>query len=788
MTESIDNTPMIESIVEPNNRSTAALVIFLLFALPMPLCLFIYHFILWSTEQSAITSLSLKNLAWSGPVGLAAQGLVLSVVAGLLWRFTNDDRFKPVYAGLFGAALMAFPALLLRTLGPNNDQLGSITQIVIALAAIVIVIRLRKDQIVWDGGALPFGLLVAGIGVAPLAIYGSFGSFGDTFLSLLAGLSFGFLAAVLMFATTENILMDGIGAGAALALLASVFGYDGSQLLLLVLVPAFACAITAVLPSRIAAGAATGVLAFAALAFFDPTELTIVLGDIAGLAAKAVGIALLIGWATSVIALILRQINVAGAGAGMKRAVGWAGAGVVWLSIIAIFFLFGNPGNYGDRLFVILKDQADISAVVEIKDRDSRLSAAYEQLTEHANTTQAEMRQFFDAVGIEYTPYYLENAMEVRGGTLVRLYLLTRPEVERVIPSPRLRAAPEDSPSPGYVSTVDGSVQWNISMIGADRVWDEFNVQGEGIIVGQSDSGVDGNHPAIAKQYRGVNSGDDYNWFDPWDATTSPNDEGGHGTHTMGTILGSGGIGVAPKAQWIGCVNLDRNLANPALYLDCMQFMLAPFPLGGDPLFDGDPTKAAHVLNNSWGCPSIEGCDPNALLYAADNFRYAGIFVVVSTGNDGPSCETVESPLSLYDSVFSVGAIDQFGDMAPFSSRGPVTTDGSGRNKPDIVAPGVDILSALPQGTYGPNSGTSMAGPHLVGVVALIWSAQPDLIGDINATEQLIINTAQPFTGDRTVGCFTGDTPSHAFGYGVVDVYEAVKQALGTQTLNLLDK
>ncbi len=368
--------------------------------------------------------------------------------------------------------------------------------------------------------------------------------------------------------------------------------------------------------------------------------------------------------------------------------------------------------------------------------------------------------------------------MEVRGGTLVRLYLMTRPEVDRVIPSPRLRAVPDDVPAPGDLSEVDGNVQWNISMIGADKVWDEFKVRGEGIVVGQSDSGVDGEHPAIADQYRGVTQGDDYNWFDPWDATTSPNDEGGHGTHTMGTILGANGIGVAPEAQWIGCVNLDRNLANPALYLDCMQFMLAPFPHGGDPFKDGDPSKAAHVLNNSWGCPSLEGCDPNALLYAANNLRDAGIFVVVSTGNDGPMCETVESPLSLYDSVFSVGAIDQYGDMAEFSSRGPVTADGSNRTKPDIVAPGVDILSSLPQGTYGANSGTSMAGPHLVGVVALIWSAQPELIGDIDATEKLIRDTAQPYNGNIPDPCGSGGESSNVYGYGIVDVYEAVKQAL----------
>jgi subtilisin family serine protease len=416
--------------------------------------------------------------------------------------------------------------------------------------------------------------------------------------------------------------------------------------------------------------------------------------------------------------------------------------------------------------------------VVKIEDRDERLAAAYKTLTDHANKTQADLRSFFQKTNIEYTPYYLENAMEVRGGVFLKLYLESRPEVDRVIPSPRLRYAPEDFPQPGVESAHDGSVLWNVSMIGADKVWDEFGAQGEGIVVGQSDSGVDGNHPALRSQYRGLNQGGDYNWFDPWNGTTSPNDENGHGTHTMGTILGANGIGIAPKAKWMACVNLDRNLGNPALYLDCMQFMLAPFPQGGDPLKDGDTTRAAHVMNNSWGCPSLEGCDPNALLYAANNLRDAGIFVVVSTGNDGPNCETVESPLSLYDSVFSVGAIDQFGNMADFSSRGPVTADGSNRVKPDIVAPGVEIFSALPKSTYGANSGTSMAGPHLVGVVALIWSAQPELIGDIDATEQIIIDTAKPYTGNTSQGCFTGDSPSNAYGYGVVDVYEAVKKAL----------
>ena len=775
MTEALPPT----QITEPQNRSTGALVLFLIFALPMPLCLFIYHFIIWSTEQSAIMSLSAKGLAWAGIIGLAVQAVVMTGITAALWRFTHDDRFKPVYAGLFGAAVMAFPALLLRTLGPNNDQLGSILQFLICAIGAAAIIFLRKNKMEWDRASLPFGLIIGGIGFAPFAVYGSFGSPTDVFFSLLASIAFGFLAATLIESTTGNLLLDGAGIGAVLALLGSAIGYDGSQLLLLAILPSFAFAISAVMPSKFAAGAAITLLAFAGLAMFDPTELTFVLGDIAGVAVKAGTAVIALGWVTSLIALILRYVTKSAAGPRTKRAVAWAGAGVTWLFVIALFFLFGNPGNYGDRLFVILKDQADISDVASIKDRDERLNVSYERLTEHANETQADLRRFFDRTGVEYTPYYLENAMEVRGGTLIRLYLMTRPEVDRVIPSPRLRAVPADSPQPGYLTDVDGSVQWNISMIGADKVWDEFNVRGKGIVVGQSDSGVDGNHPAIHKQYRGVTQGDDYNWFDPWDGTTSPNDEGGHGTHTTGIILGANGIGVAPEAQWMGCVNLDRNLANPALYLDCMQFMLAPFPHGGDPFKDGDPAKAAHVLNNSWGCPTLEGCDPNALLQATDNLRDAGIFVVVSTGNDGPNCETVESPLSLYDSAFSVGALDQFGDMADFSSRGPVTADGSGRNKPDIVAPGVDIISSTPEGTYASFSGTSMAGPHLVGVVALIWSAQPDLIGDIDGTEQLIIDTAQPYSGNTSIGCFTGDTPSNAYGYGVVDVYAAVKKVLG---------
>jgi subtilisin family serine protease len=320
---------------------------------------------------------------------------------------------------------------------------------------------------------------------------------------------------------------------------------------------------------------------------------------------------------------------------------------------------------------------------------------------------------------------------------------------------------------------------WNLTMIGADRVWNELGVRGRGVVVGQSDSGVDGAHPEFAARYRGQAGENEYNWLDPWNHTSSPTDTGGHGTHTLGSILGTS-VGVAPEAEWIGCVNLARNLGNPGLYLDCLQFMLAPYPQGGDALRDGDPRRGAMVLNNSWGCPDVEGCDANALLAAVAALRDAGVFVVASAGNDGPGCSSINSPLSLYADVFSVGAVDRQSEPADFSSRGPVTSDGSGRVKPDLAAPGVNVYSSLPGGTYGLNSGTSMAGPHVAGVVALMWSANPRLIGDIERTEQILRETAkpaQPVSG----GIVCGDPnalPNVVTGYGIVDAYAAVKRAI----------
>lgn len=783
MTEQqLDSNQPLQPQAEPTNRSGGGLILFLLFAIPMPFCLLVYHFTVWFMEQLALASGSLADLALAGWIGLPLQAVVMTGITAALWYFNTDDRFKPVYAGWLGAAVMAFPALGLRLLGPNNDQLGSLYQIVLCVVAFFIVMRVRNIKLDWNMGGVSTAFLLAAFAVGPLAVLGAFGSPTDALLGLLAGLAFGLLAAGLMESATGNKFLDAFGIGAVLALLGSAIGYDGAQLILLGILPACAFAIAVVMPSRTASAVLTGLIAAAGFIFFDPTELTVVLGDVALLALQAGVYALGLGFGVGAIGLIVQLVTESGNGSNVKRMLSLLGAGVAWLVVLILFFTNGHRGFYGDRLFVILKEQADLSEVSQIEDIDARRTAAYETLVQLADESQAGLRDSLDTFGVTYTPYYLVNALEVRGGTLVRLYLLTRPEVDRVMPSPRLRPAQAaEALALGnlFAEPAPSGVQWNVTMIGADKVWEEFGVRGEGIVIGQSDSGVDVNHPELKETYRGNVGGNDYNWLDPWNGESEPYDPNGHGTHTLGTVLGQNGIGVAPGATWFACMNLNRNLANPALYLDCMQFMLAPYPQGGDPLHDGDPTLAADVLNNSWGCPEIEGCDPQALLYGAQHLRDAGIFVVVSTGNDGPSCSTVTAPLAIYDSVFSVGAIDQAGNLTEFSSRGPVTADGSGRMKPDIVAPGRNILSALPGGTYGALEGTSMAGPHVAGVVALLWSADPSLIGDIDRTEQILIETARPYTGQTSLGCFEGNVPNAGFGYGIVDVYAAVKEALG---------
>jgi subtilisin family serine protease len=200
--------------------------------------------------------------------------------------------------------------------------------------------------------------------------------------------------------------------------------------------------------------------------------------------------------------------------------------------------------------------------------------------------------------------------------------------------------------------------------------------------------------------------------------------------------------------------------------------MLAPFPYGGDPMRDGQPERAPHILTNSWGCPPFEGCDGRVLRSAVSALTGAGIFFVAAAGNNGPACGTITDEPAVYEDAFTVAAVDRERRPADFSSRGPVP----GAAEPDIAAPGVDVLSAVPGGGYTALSGTSMAAPHVAGVVALLWSANPSLIGDVRRTSEILWSSTTEAVPPVPAPRECPDLSS-AVGAGVVNAYAAVRSA-----------
>ena len=744
--------------------------------------------------RDVLDSLSDQWPFWLDIAIAVGQAALVALPIGLLAVFAQAPALRGSYLALLEACGWMLAFSLARMLSAGWFQLAALATIAVGGIALLTLRRGRPGAPPTPSMAWLRACIVAPLVALPWLVFGALGSPLDTLLALLAGAAIGVVAARILdrrllpgllradASTGVALVVGGSALGGVLLILAAGAGFQAANLLLLAALPplgfgALALAWPFAQSHRawLAPAVLVGAAAAAGLALFDPDEITLVLGgaDIPGQVVRAAPAAFLVACVVSGLLLLARRLHArlptTGALLGACAATALVAGGV--------YAVAGRPGFAGEQLFVILRDQAALPAALPGEPRAQRIARVYATLSSHATTTQADLRADLDQFGVAYTPYYLVNAIEVDGGPLVRRWLESRPEVDRVLESPRLRPLPVPPPPEPGDQPAPGDPPWNITAIGADRVWDELGVTGDGIVIGQSDSGVDGGHPALAPGYRGADGTDAYNWFDPWYGSSAPRDYGSHGTHTLGSALGRDGIGVAPGATWYGCVNLARNLANPARYLDCMQFMLAPHPRGGDPLRDGDPTRAAHVINNSWGCPPIEGCDPRALEPAVDALRAAGIFVVASAGNEGPACSSVAAPPAIYDAAFSVGAIDQSGDVSAFSSRGPVAVDGSGRIKPDIVAPGAEILSSQPGNTYGWADGTSMAGPHVAGVVALMWSANPALIGDIAGTERLLRASASPYDGSSSVGCAGSEPGDNAVGAGVLNAFAAVQAA-----------
>lgn len=424
-------------------------------------------------------------------------------------------------------------------------------------------------------------------------------------------------------------------------------------------------------------------------------------------------------------------------------------------------------------------------------------------LKARAATAQSEVARSLEKEGLDVQTFWISNSLAVsltaaEIQSIARNKQVRHVHIDRRISMEQPDALQTEKSVTGSCNTA-GTPPWGVTRVRAPDVW-ALGFSGQGTTVAGADTGYQWDHPALRDKYRGWNGASadhNYNWWDGIRtggnatcaaASAAPCDDHNHGTHTMGTMVGDAGggsvIGVAPQAKWIACRNMNAGNGTLSTYNQCFQFFLEPTRIDGTM---GDTARAPDVINNSWGCPTSEGCNTanfaqmESVVNALDS---AGVLVVGSAGNDGSSCGTVNTPLAIFAAVLSVGNTNSGESMASSSSRGPVTVDGSNRMKPEISAPGSSVCSSIRNNDYATFSGTSMAGPHVAAVAALLISAYPDARGNPALLKEAIIGTAAPISGiTQTCGGIpVGTVPNNVGGYGRIDALAALQylQALDT--------
>jgi subtilisin family serine protease len=357
---------------------------------------------------------------------------------------------------------------------------------------------------------------------------------------------------------------------------------------------------------------------------------------------------------------------------------------------------------------------------------------------------------------------WIDNSLAVRATSQLAAELASLPDVESVEYDEPVFGA-TGPPLAGVDAVLAQAPVWSLIKVNVPQVWSALGLTGAGITVGSMDTGCDISHPALAGKWRGgANS-----WHDFVNGLASPYDDHGHGTHTIGTMVGgdAGGaftpdIGVAPGANFICCKVLDatNSFSSGSIVVAGAQWMLDP---DGNPATNDFP----QVINNSWLFFSQTYAGYHATM---DAWRAVGIIPVFCIANNGPAAGTTNPPGN-YDNVIGVGATDSLDVIAVYSSRGP-SPSGAGfpsdLRKPDLCAPGSSVTSSLPGGSYGDWFGTSMATPAVSGTVALMLQAHPGLTY-AQARSMLIDNAVD-------LGAAGYD---YNYGYGRLNAYASVLSA-----------
>jgi subtilisin family serine protease len=396
-----------------------------------------------------------------------------------------------------------------------------------------------------------------------------------------------------------------------------------------------------------------------------------------------------------------------------------------------------------------------------------RATAVFVTMKAHAAESQKavlEMLQSPRFFAINVRSFWITNQVYVQGADQYLIDALA--EMDDVASIDEEEIVYLSEPAADSDNTIQA--EWGIEKIQTEQAWAALGHNGRGAVIGVIDTGARHTHSLIRDSYRGGNHG----WYNPYAAQANPTDGHGHGTHVTGTIAGSGGIGVAPGAKWISCKGLrDDGSGTNAGLIACGEFMACPHNYQGQ---NPDCSQAPDVSSNSWGGSGGQNWY-DAVIRA---WHAAGVIPVFANGNSGTACRTTLSPADSAADVIAVGATTSTDAIASFSSRGPAN---SGIQKPQVSAPGNSVRSAghTSDTAFATMSGTSMACPHVAGLVGLLRSGSPNIsYANVKNILQNNCDRNLQFSGQVCNGQADNVWPNYTFGYGRVNALRSVNALL----------